>query len=71
MPFLPAPEPLPHLRASGVEQYTIAAWIHHAGARRHGGGREGSPSPATVDTAYKAARYRALTLYMAESFFPG
>ena len=25
----------------------------------------------TVDTAYKAARYRAFTLYKAEKFFPG
>ena len=25
---------------------------------------------STVDTAYKAARYRAFTLYKAENFFP-
>ena len=43
------------------ECYTIAAWGHHAGARRHGGGREGSSFPVkTPSIFYDPSLFRLL-----------
>ena len=51
--------------------YTIAAWGHHAGARRHGGGREGSSFPIPVMSVPSRAFVRASLIYLLRHYLMG